>query len=318
METENLGWAFRYAPKSINEMVLSDDLKQRFKLMVAKKEPMNMTLYGIQGIGKTTLANLIVKELGEDCAVCYVNCGIDNSVDMVRSKLVDFVDSFQPDKVKIVILDEADSLSGTASGTEGNSAQKALRSVMCSDDTIFILTCNNLGQLSNAIQSRCTPIKLRFSNEDVLKRCIEILNLEKISYDKEIIKEFYNKIILKCMPDIRSIVRQLEFWCGDGIMKNVEGTVLQTDLDVMADTIIRKLNSKTPPREISKFYIEHCDEFNSNYEGLASSMFRKLYGFPEIQLIIAEHLFRMSQVYDKEIGFYAMIIYMSQKLPAQI
>lgn len=318
IENENgcYSWADKYAPKTINEMILADDLKNGFISMVNNKNPTNMTLYGSPGIGKTTLANLIVKDLGKDnVAVCYISCGIDNSVDMVRSKIVDFVDSYQPDKIKIVVLDEADSLSGSSSGTEGNSAQKALRSVMCTDDCIFILTCNNLGQLSQAIQSRCTPIKLRFSNNDVLTRCVEILKNENIEFNKEIMIEFYNKILVPTSPDIRSIIRQLEFWCADGTMKNVEGTVVQTEYEVMADTIIRKLNEKIPPREISKFYIEHSDEFNSDYQNVAGSMFRKLYNHPEVQLIIAEHLYRMSLCYDHEIQFYAMLMLISQKFP---
>lgn len=312
-------FADKYAPKSIDEMILDQDIKDRFKVMIKNRTPINMTLYGVPGIGKTTLANLIVDELGrDDVALCYVNCGIDNSVDMVRSRLVDFIDSYQPDKIKIVIMDEADSLSGTSSGTEGNSAQKALRSVMCTDDCVFILTCNNLGQLSSAIQSRCTPIKLHFSNEDVLRRCVEILKNENIKFNKDIVAEFYNKILVPSSPDIRSIIRQLEFWCADGIMKNIEGTMVQTELEQMATTIQKKLVDKVPPREISKFYIEHSDEFNSNYEGVASCLFRLNYGNPDAQLIIAEHLYRMSMVYDKEIQFYAMLLLISSKIPGRV
>jgi hypothetical protein len=152
----------------------------------------------------------------------------------------------------------------------------------------------------------------------VLRRCIEILQKENIKFNKEIITEFYHKILVPSSPDIRSIVRQLEFWCADGTMKNIEGTMVQTELEQMASTIQKKLTDKIQPREISKFYIEHSDEFNSNYEGVASCLFKLNYGNPEVQLIIAEHLYRMSAVYDKEIQFYAMILLISGKIPARV
>lgn len=314
MEEENLQWAYRYAPASINDMVLSTDLRDRFKQMAETGKLQNMTLYGQPGVGKTTLARLLIKAMGERCESVFIPCGIENSVDMVRSKVVDFVDSYCPDKTKICILDEADSLSGTASGTEVNSAQKALRSVMCADDCVFILTCNNLGSLSAAIQSRCTPLKLQFSSEDVLARCVSILRSEEIKFSKDILMEFYDKMLIPAMPDIRSVICNLELWCSHGEMKNVEGTKAQSELEILSDTILKKLMNGVPPREISKFYIENCDSFNSNYEALAGSIFRKVYANPEVQLIIAESLFRMGTVYDKEIEFYTMLLRLGGKI----
>lgn len=307
-EEQKMQWVDKYAPKSLDEMCLSEDLKNKFSTMIRDRKVMNMTLYGIQGMGKTTLASLIIKELGDDCASLKVSCGIDNSVDMVRSKVSDFVDSYQPGKIKIAFFDEADSLSGTSSGTEGNSAQKALRSVMCTDDCVFILTCNNLGQLSNAIQSRCMPIKISFSPDDVVKRCVYILKNEGVKFSKEDFMKFYEKILKPSMPDIRSIVRNLELWSIGGVFKDTEGTKAQNDMDVMVDTIMRKVRDGVSARDISKFYIENSDSFNNNYEVLAGCIFRRLYGYPDLQTVVAEYIYRMGSVYDKEIQFYAMML----------
>ena len=317
-DVRTMQWADKHAPRSIDEMCLDPDLKERFKSMVSQGRLTNMTLYGIQGMGKTTLASLLIEALGDSCASIMVRCGIDNSVDMVRSRIVDFVDSYQPGKVKVVFLDEADSLSGTASGTEGNSAQKALRSVMCTDDCTFILTCNNLGQLSSAIQSRCVPVKLRFSPEEVLSRCVRILQEEKVAFTRDVIVDFYHKVLVPSMPDVRSIIRNLEIWCMDGTMKDTAGTKAMNDFDVMVDTILRKLREKVPPREISEYYVENSDAFNNSYEALAGGIFRKLYGNAPAQAVIAEYLFRMSTCYDKEIQFYAMLMNLADKVPGRV
>lgn len=309
-DESNLSWVDKYSPKTLSDMILDPILSDRFGQMIKDKKPMNMTLHGVQGCGKTTLATIFINELGESCEHVFIRCGVDNSVDMVRNKLSDFIDSSYPGRIKIVILDEADSLSGTASGTEGNSAQKALRSVMNTDDVIFILTCNNIGSLSMAIQSRCTPIKLKFDDKAVFARCANILKSEGVSVEKDVLLEFYDSVIKQNIPDIRSIIRQLELWSGGNQFHKVDGITCQKEIDVLADEIIKRLSKGMEPREVSRFYITHEDDFSKNYEQLAMALFRKLYDSPKAQLLLSDSIYRMSHVVDKEIQFYSAIVQM--------
>jgi len=117
----------------------------------------NIILAGKQGIGKTLISKLLITELGADHL--FINCGYEGTIDVIRSKVVDFCNAMRlnTDVPKIVVLDEADSLSRE---TAGSSAQKALRNIIqeSSDDTRFILTCNYLGNIIEPLQSRCVPI----------------------------------------------------------------------------------------------------------------------------------------------------------------
>jgi DNA polymerase III delta prime subunit len=307
-------WVNKYAPAKLDDMILDESLKNNFRKMIESKKIVNMTLYGIQGMGKTTLTKVLLEELGESAEAIVVNCGIDNSVDMVRNKVMDFVDAYIPGKMKIIIMDEADSLSGSASGTEGNSAQKALRSAMNPDDVIFILTCNNLGNLSPAIQSRCTPVQLFFNTRDVLARCIKILQMENIKFTPENIVEFRDQIVEPNFPDVRSIINQLQIWSTGGEFHKMERSVVQKEVDVMASKILEMVKSKVEVREISRYYIEHESEFNGNYEQLAASLFRLIYNYPTAQLQLSDAIFKMSQVVDKEIQFYSALMMTNQTI----
>lgn len=307
-EFEGHGWVFKYAPKTLDDLVLEPSLKERFAAMIAKKEPQNMTLYGTQGMGKTTLAKIIVSELGDDCYSMFIKCGVNGSVEMVRNQLSDFIEAYQPGKIKIVILDEADSLSGSASGTEVNSAQKALRSVMEVADTIFILTCNHLSNITNALQSRCTPIPLTFGATDVLKRCVQILQAENVKFDRESLSKFYEDIIINNIPDIRSIIRQLELWSNDGTMKPVKTAKIQTEAETIALEIIDILKNTKSPMKASEFYMSKFDGFNGDFELLAGTMFRNLYNHPNAQMILADAIYKMKSVSDPEIQFFAALL----------
>jgi DNA polymerase III delta prime subunit len=216
------------------------------------------------------------------------------------------------DSLKIVILDEADSLSSN-SGT-GTSAQGALRNIIeeASDDTRFIFTCNYLNKIIEPLQSRCTPIKLRFSANDVLKKCVEILKKENIKYNKETLIEFTNDVIKRKMPDMRSIINNLEQWSVSGELKN-SGCSEGSELEKIVDYILKTKDVK----KVRQWLIQNEDKFASDYENLAKLMFEKLFSSDDKnagkkQLMIAEALYRMAITLDGEVMFYSLLLQLNQ------
>lgn len=144
----------------------------------------------------------------------FQSCSIDGSIDMVKTKIKDFCDLYAgKDKFKIIILDEADSLTQSAGNNAG--AQMALRNIIVDslEDTRFILTCNYLDRIIPALQSRCTPIKLDFTIQDTVKYIINILNKEQIQYTKDNLKEFVQTTVKRRFPDVRSIIEHLQIAC---------------------------------------------------------------------------------------------------------
>lgn len=303
MNNDNTPWVTKYNPQTINEMILTDELKNTFNSWVKNKSLNNITLYGIQGSGKSTLAKLLAKEL--QCEqVLFQSCSIDGSIDMVKTKIKDFCDLYSgKNKFKIIILDEADSLTQGVGNNAG--AQMALRNIILDalDDTRFILTCNYLDRIIPAIQSRCTPIKLDFSIQDVVKHIINILTKEQIKFTKETLKTFVDFVVKRRFPDIRSIIEHLQIACQTGELKN-----LQSTNDVINEEIIEFINDCNDINQIRTYLHQNEDKFSGDYVLLASKLFDYYTFNTEIMLCIADYLYKMSIVLDKEIQFTGMII----------
>jgi DNA polymerase III delta prime subunit len=304
-----LQWEMKHHPVSLDEMVLKDEIKTYFRNQIAQNDVPSMTLYGIQGTGKTTLARMLPNLLGEEkCVSMFVHCGKDNGIDMVRDKLTDFCEAFYPGKLKIAVIDEADSMTGSASMNEDSSAQKAFRSITHYKDVRFILTCNVLAKLSPAVQSRCRPIRLQFETTDVLKRCLQILKMENVRFSKETVSEFFENVIKSSYPDVRSIVAQLQMWSVTGELRPVQAVAATGEIDEFAVDLIDKIKSGMSCRKISEHYISNEAKFSADYEKLLGAMFKQLYDRPKAQLLISNGIFQMQSVFDREIQMYATLL----------
>ena len=320
MKEAKLQWEDKHDPTILSEMILDEETRNYFTSQLKQNDLSSMTLHGLAGIGKSSLAMILPEMLGEDkCETMFIDCSRDNSINMVREKITDFCEANFNGKIKIIIIDEADSLSGTASGMETSSAQKALKGVMSAyKDTRFILTCNVLGVINPAIQSRCTPIKLKFNTKDVLKRCIDILKAEEIIYDKDNVGKFFIDVITPNFPDVRSIVKQLQMWSVTGTLQAVQACSIQKEVDVFAQEIIVKIVSCVPTKTIRAFYIENAEKFSSDYEKLSGSLFNLLGTNPKAQIMLSESIFNMQNVIDREIQFYASILRIYPELQPRV
>lgn len=100
-------------------------------------------------------------------------------IEVVRSRIKAFAQkkvTLPPGKHKIVILDEADSMTG--------GAQQALRRTMeiYSNTTRFALACNQSNKIIEPIQSRCAVLRYtKLTDAQVLRRLEEICRMENVS-----------------------------------------------------------------------------------------------------------------------------------------
>ena len=301
--------ADKYAPKTLDDLLLDDQTKKIIQKFLDKKTTQSLLLSGKQGIGKSTLANIIVNTL--DATFLYINCGIDGNVDVMRNRVKEFTDScaINFEVPKIVILDEADALSSTGDGEGGrSSAQGALRNIIdkSSDDTRFILTCNYLSRIIGPLQSRCTPMQLSCSVEDVTKRCIEIIKKEKVKASKENLKLFVKQVVKPKFPDIRTIINNLEQWIVEGELK----PAIVTDDSKLDDVVYKLFEILTTEglKNARTWYLNHEDLFNNDYHKFTAAIFNNLMGDENKQEIVGESLRVHPTVLDKEIEFYTMLI----------
>lgn len=102
----------------------------------------------------------------------------NRGIDVVRNRIKAFAQkkvTLPPGKHKIVILDEADSMTG--------GAQQALRRTMeiYSNTTRFALACNQSNKIIEPIQSRCAVLRYtKLSDAQILRRLMEICKMEHV------------------------------------------------------------------------------------------------------------------------------------------
>lgn len=183
--TYELPWVEKYRPQVLNDVLGNENVITRLRVVAANGNMPNLMLSGPPGSGKTTTVLALAREmLGSHFknAVLELNASDDRGIDTVRTKIKMFAQtkvSLPPGRHKIVLLDEADSM------TAG--AQQALRRTMelYSNTTRFALACNLSGQIIEPIQSRCAVVRFqRLSPEQVAAQVKKVLDAEKAEYDQ--------------------------------------------------------------------------------------------------------------------------------------
>lgn len=105
---KNTLWVEKWRPKSVDEYVFVDDRqKQQVQGWISDESIPHLLLSGEAGTGKTTLAKVLINELGvEDFDVLEINASRENSVDVVRDRILGFIQTMPFGKFKVVLLDE--------------------------------------------------------------------------------------------------------------------------------------------------------------------------------------------------------------------
>ena len=196
-------WVEKYRPNTVDGYVFRDDhQRKQIATWIKDKSIPHLLLSGAAGIGKTTLAKILINEIGiEDYDVLEINASRTNSVDDVRDKITNFVQMIPFGPFKVVLLDEADYLSPNA--------QAALRGVMeeYSQSSRFILTCNYPNRIIPALHSRCQGFHVeRTDQTEYTARVATILVEENVDFELETL-DMYVKV---AYPDLRKCIQLVQ------------------------------------------------------------------------------------------------------------
>lgn len=236
---EHAVWTEKYRPKTFEEVIGQDSIVRKLKAFVQENNMPHVLFAGPAGIGKTTLALVIAKQLFKEewhNNFLELNASDERGIDVIRVKVKDFARTKSIGNVpfKIIYLDECDALT--------REAQQALRRTMenYTNTTRFILSCNYSSKIIDPIQSRCSIFKFKPLSREAMEKLIRhIAEQENLKLDEKTI----NAIIDASRGDVRR---------AENLMQS--SSVI--DKHITEETVY-EMASMAKPREVKKI-LEHC------------------------------------------------------------
>jgi len=216
-------WIEKYRPQTLEDIHGQEETIERLQSYIAGGELPHLLFSGPAGIGKTSSATAIAREIyGDDWRGNFLelNASDERGIDVVRDRIKSFARSaFGGHDYRIIFLDEADSLT--------SDAQSALRRTMeqFSDNTRFILSCNYSSKIIDPIQSRCAVFRFSpLSDEAIASQLGEIAEIEAI----EVTDEGFDALVYAANGDMRRGINSLQAAATTGDVVDAEAVYAVT------------------------------------------------------------------------------------------
>lgn len=292
-------WVEKFRPSTIDEIIMPSRLRDECMSYIKDGQIPHMILAGSAGIGKTTVAKALAAAIDAD--LLYINASNESGVDTIRTKIVQFASTASMEgNLKVVLLDESDQLT--------HNAQGIMRAVMeeFHQNTRFILTCNFKNKIMDAIQSRCIAIDFSTKPEEkqeltmkAWKRCMEILELESIDYDKKTVAN----IVARFFPDMRRVLNALQ---KAGASGKIDATSLSESIptDALYDLMKGKKFG-----DVRKWVAQNAGDYQAVFRDIYDRLLDLFAGssIPQVVILLDMYQDRMTRVADPEITMMACL-----------
>jgi DNA polymerase III delta prime subunit len=211
-------WVEKYRPKSVDGYVFKDQAqKDQIKSWIKQGTIPHLLLSGSAGIGKTTIAKVLLNELEvQDTDILFANGSKEGRKIEWVDKLIMFCQTMPWGDFKVVLIDEADYMNI-------QSVQPALRNLMeeYSTGVRFILTCNYPNKIMPAIHSRCQHMHFeKIDKTEYTARVAEILITENIQFDLDVLDTY----VKAYYPDLRKCINTVQLNSQTGALESATAT----------------------------------------------------------------------------------------------
>lgn len=300
-------WTEVYRPSTVKDYVFRDDAqRQQVESWIKSGAIPHLLFSGAPGVGKTTLAKILINELDVDgYDILEINASRENSVDTIRDKITGFVQTMPFGAFKVVLLDEADYISPNG--------QAALRGVMETyhASARFILTCNYPNRIIPALHSRCQGFHIeRVDITEFTARVATVLVTENVEFDLETLDTY----VKATYPDLRKCLNMCQMNSTDGKLTaphGDEGGSADWKIDVVdlfkhgkireARTLMCQSVRPEDMEDVFRWMYDNLELFNKDLEKQDQAI-----------IIIRQGLVNHSFVADPEINLSACLVELCQ------